>query len=231
MSEEYSLKNSLEALLEDIGMPGEVADAVLAGRGGCSAARTWADSKVLVGDGGKAGSSMPGLQVLREQLTASVENRTSGVWRRFPEDVFIATMGCFSRFVREHFDSYGYYGFDRDFWTTRQVNAKLFRIGELEYEIVNGDEIADGDEACISLHIPSDAVMKPDALNESLDRAKAFFAEFFPGKENCAVCCESWLLAPKLKSLLPDDSNINGVYEAALFAVKSVVLGNVILIV
>ena len=133
---------------------------------------------------------------------ACVENRERGVWRRFPEDICMATVGCFSRFVREHFVSYGYYGFDRDFWTTRQVNAKLFRIGELEYEIV------DGDAENISLHIPSDAVMKPAALNESLDRAKEFFAAYFPGTENCSIRCESWLLSPKLKSLLPEYSNI-----------------------
>ncbi len=106
-------------------MPGEVADAVLAG---CGDARAGSHERPSDGIRGGAEVSLPGLKVLREHLVVSVENRASGVWRRFPEDVFIATMGCFSRFVREHFDSYGYYGFDRDFWTTRQVNAKLFRI-------------------------------------------------------------------------------------------------------
>ena len=111
-------------------------------------------------------------------------------------------MGCFSRFVLEHFVSYGYYGFDRDFWTTRQAGALLFRIGELEYEILEGDD------KNISLHIPSDADMKPEPLNRSLDLAKAFFQEYFPGKENSSIHCESWLLSPKLKSLLKEDSNI-----------------------
>ena len=187
MNKEYSLNNSLKKLLKDISMPPEVADAILLC---CEGADRNADT------------SMPGLKVLKEHLTASVENRENGVWQRFPEDIYIATMGCFSRFVREHFVSYGYYGFDRDFWTTRQVNAKLFRIGELEYEII------DGDKCEISLHIPSDAVMKPAALNTSLDMAGAFFAEYFPGKENCLVRCESWLLSPKLKSLLKENSNI-----------------------
>ncbi|WP_051201123.1 acyltransferase domain-containing protein [Butyrivibrio sp. XPD2002] len=168
-------------------MPGEVTDAVLlcfenAGDDNTSA-------------------SIPGLEILTDHLVNSVENRLNGSWQRFPEDIFIATIGCFSRFVHEHFVSYGYYGFDRDFWTTRQVNAKLFRIGELEYEIIDGNEN-------LYLHIPSDAVMKSAPLNMSLDMAKEFFAKYFPEKENSAIRCESWLLAPKLKTLLKEDSNI-----------------------
>ncbi|MCR5343694.1 MAG: acyltransferase domain-containing protein [Butyrivibrio sp.] len=198
MSEKYNLENSLRKLLEDISIPGEVTDAVLACfKEGCTDGMEKADS---VADGSEA-VSIPGLKVLTEHLSGSVKNRESGVWQRFPEDIFVATMGCFSRFVREHFVSYGYYGFDRDFWTTRQVNAKLFRIGELEYEILDDDNT-------LSLHIPSDAVMKSEALNESINRAKEFFAEYFPGKENCHIFCESWLLAPKLRTLLKEDSNI-----------------------
>lgn len=181
------MKDTLKMLLKDISMPDEVTEAILLCReNACD----------------DASASIPGLEILTEHLSASVKSRENGQWQRFPEDIFIATMGCFSRFIREHYVSYGYYGFDRDFWTTRQVGAKLFRIGQLEYEII------DGDDNNIFLHIPSDAVMQSASLNESLDMSKAFFAKFFPGKEGCSIRCESWLLAPKLRSLLNENSNI-----------------------
>ena len=34
---------------------------------------------------------------------------------RFSEEIFVETMKCFTRFVREHLESYGRYGFDRGF--------------------------------------------------------------------------------------------------------------------
>ncbi len=84
----------------------------------------------------------------------------------------------------------------------RQVNGILFRIGELEYEFVEKDS------ENIHLHIPSDVKLKPDLLNDSLEKAKMFLKEYFPGTENRQIFCDSWLLAPELKELLPADSNI-----------------------
>lgn len=40
--------------------------------------------------------------------------------------VFNDTMKCFTRFVEEHKVSYGIYGFDRDFWTGRQLPSSFF---------------------------------------------------------------------------------------------------------
>lgn len=54
--------------------------------------------------------------------------------RDIPDDIFTATMRCFSRFIGEYREMYGRYGFDRDFWTGRQLSLRLFRLGELEYE-------------------------------------------------------------------------------------------------
>ena len=51
------------------------------------------------------------------------------------EQIFIDTMNCFPRFIAEYKESYGTYGFDRDWWTTRQIGMKIFLIGELEYEV------------------------------------------------------------------------------------------------
>lgn len=146
--------------------------------------------------------TLPGIKELTDHLLIALKNRENGPWKDIPDDIFIATMGAFSRFVREHHESYGKYGFDRYFWTTRQANAKLFRIGELEYELV------DDKPGSADIHIPSDASLLPDKLNDSVDKAKTFFSEYFPEKKVERFVLDSWLLSPGLKKLLPESSNI-----------------------
>lgn len=137
------------------------------------------------------------------QLLIAVENRWHGPWSALPQDVFVDTLACFTRFVKEHFASLGFYGFDRGFWTTRQINARLFRLGELEYELLR-----EGEQRSVALHIPSDCRLEPALLNASVEKAKAFFAQYFPKWQDAPMTCESWLLSPALKGLLPPDSRI-----------------------
>lgn len=123
-----------------------------------------------------------------------------GTWELYRQkglslDLFTATMGCFTRFVQEHMESYGRYGFDRDFWTVRQLSAVLFRVGELEYELLDG---------VVSLHIPSDARLEDPLLRKSVDDFRALF----PAYASAPINCRSWLLSPTLKQLLPEDSRI-----------------------
>ena len=112
--------------------------------------------------------------------------------RGISEEIFVETMKCFTRFVCEHHESYGRYGFDRGFWTVRQLSGVLWRIGELEYETV-GDTI--------HLHIPSDAVLEMPRLRRSWEAAR----EMLGDRE---MVCHSWLLSPDLPGLLPEDSRI-----------------------
>jgi len=120
-----------------------------------------------------------------------------------PEQIYTDTMGAFSRFVREHMESYGRYGFNRGFWTPRQVSCKLFRIGQLEYELtaVNGEPV-------VSLHIPTDVDLRPDVLRPSLKAGLTALYRFFPDCAQMPVYCHSWLLSSLLKEMLPEDSNI-----------------------
>ena len=112
--------------------------------------------------------------------------------RDISQGIFTKTMKCFTRFVSEHLESYGRYGFDRDFWTVRQLSALLFRIGELEYELA---------EDTIHLHIPSDAVLTAPRLRASWEAARAMLGD---GE----MVCHSWLLSPDLPGLLDADSRI-----------------------
>ncbi|MBQ8094458.1 MAG: family 20 glycosylhydrolase [Clostridia bacterium] len=138
------------------------------------------------------------------QLMEAVRNRRDGVWTMFPENVWLDTMKCFTRFVQEHRQCYGYDGYDRGFWTPRQVQAKLFRLGELEYEMLPDKE----GNPRIFLHIPSDANLMPDPLNESVRLAREFFASYFPEYADAPMFCETWLLSPKLHELLPETAKI-----------------------
>lgn len=148
-------------------------------------------------------------------LAAMLGCAADATFRRYldadiPQDVFIDTMACFSRFVREHKTSYATYGFDRDFWTYRQLGMRLFRLGTLEFELVEGTDVPagiEGDKA-VNVHIPSDADLGADTCDASLKREERFMARFFPTFCEVPVICESWLLSPALKRLLPQGSRI-----------------------
>ena len=144
-----------------------------------------------------------GAELLAHQLMDAVRSRESGEWHRIPEDIWISTMRCFPRFISEYRRSYGINGFDRGFWTVRQVGCRLFRIGELEYELEGTNE-----DGWISLHIPSDAIFLPEKLNESVRRAREFLHKYYPGRADSRIMCESWLLSPFLKDVLPAASHI-----------------------
>ena len=117
--------------------------------------------------------------------------------------IFTDTMKCFPRFINEHYSMSGVYAFDRDFWTPRQLGMQLFRIGALEYELyyVDGKKV-------ISMHIPSDADICEENCTRSLCQAHAFMERFFVDYQSVDYVCDSWLLSPVLKQLLPETSNI-----------------------
>ena len=151
-----------------------------------------------------------GADVLIRQLTEAAESRRCGPWQHIPEDIWLDTMKCYPRFIAEHRRSYGTDGFDRGGWTVRQAGARLFRIGELEYELQEEAGGADQPSVrrCISLHIPSDAKLQPELLNESVRRARDFLETFFPDWTGLPFRCESWLLSPRLKEWLPEGARI-----------------------
>ena len=153
--------------------------------------------------GKDSSDSGDGVEELADQLLTALHNREDGPWKDLPEEIWLDTMKCFPRFVKEHHRSCGYYGFDRSFWTTRQINARLFRIGQLEYELKE-----EAGKKIISLHIPSDTRMEMALLDESLAQARQFLGMYFPDWAQAPMECESWLLSPVLGSLLPEGSHI-----------------------
>ena len=132
-----------------------------------------------------------------------------------PAEVFLSTMDCFRRFLEETHARTGQWAFDRGFWTWRQTGGLLFRLGTLEFEyrrIRSGPRPAglEAEAPVLSVHIPSDAVLGREELDESYSIVRQFFSQekLCPWGKPKAVVCGSWLLAPALNGLLPEDSGI-----------------------
>ena len=200
VNDQMLLQDSLERLLWQIDMPAPFAQQV----------REISFCRLKDYCGDIAPDPSCGAKELNDQLLQALKNRDyGGVWYGKPESVWLDTMKCFSRFVREHQKQYGTYGFDRGFWTTRQIEAKLFRIGEMEYERVEEDG-----KKILALHIPSDAALEGDRLNASVRDARTFMAEFYPEWADAPMRLESWLLSEEMKPLLPLDGRLCRFREA-----------------
>ena len=149
------------------------------------------------------GDDPRGIRILTLHLTAALNSRELYVQKGISDYIFIDTMKCFSRFIREHFGQHDHYGFDRSYWTWRQLSLLLFRLGTLEFEI----KILEGTNV-LSVHIPSDAIMTRERLDASYKWAKEFFAQYFSDFHYEKLYCGTWLLSPVLKELLPEGSKI-----------------------
>lgn len=149
------------------------------------------------------GEDERGIKILAVMLKCAMKTWDKFMAIGMEESILVETMKCFKRFMDEHMASYGSYAFDRDFWTARQASGNLFRIGELEYELID-----EGVKKTIGVHIPSDVRLKKEIMADSYKKAKACMKQFFPEFDGADMECESWLLSPSLKEVLSPESNI-----------------------
>lgn len=165
-----------------------------------------------------AGTDPNGMRLLALYLSAACVTREKYREAGVSDHVFIDTMGCFSRFLRDEIARNGAYGFSRGFWAWRQLSLRLFRLGTLEFEYYLAKEneplppgIAPG-MPMLSVHIPSDARLKDGDLRDSYRQAGEFFAgigaRFCPQGAPQAMFCHTWLLSRALRGLLPAQSGI-----------------------
>lgn len=99
------------------------------------------------------------------------------------------------------------------YWLSDHLNANLFRLGRLQFckNVAAHDLPALGvvkGEPVVDMHIPAVGPLTPSAVEDSLLRAKAFYAEHFPDYGFRFFTCSSWLLDPEFKRYLPENSNI-----------------------
>ena len=140
-----------------------------------------------------------GLFMLYLHLKAACLSFEKYAEKGISNEIFTATMKCFSRFVNEHKTSFNKIGFDRAFWTYRQLSLQLFRIGQLEYEIISQDESA--------VHIPSDADISLDKCRTSFEEYCKFLGTHFKMQPS-RFSLDSWLISPALDTLLEPSSKI-----------------------
>ena len=162
-----------------------------------TAAKAYRDLKTVLRD------DVGGFKMLLCQLECAGRCHALYHAKGIPERIFVDTMKCFRRFLRECENRTGEIHFDRGWWTYRQISMCLFRIGELEYELCQTET-----EKTVSVHIPSDAVFRAENVDESLRQAERFIERYYPDYRQAKRVCSSWLLSPALGKLLPTQSNI-----------------------
>lgn len=147
------------------------------------------------------GSDEDGIKILTCQLKCACDTYVKYEELGIPKEIFIATMKFFPRFLQDHMDRHGSYRYVWAWWAVRQISMVEYRIGELEYEmrIEKGRRIID-------IHIPADADMAINKLRDSYLDALNFFKKFYPDFKEADMVCTSWLFAPSLKHVLPDNS-------------------------
>lgn len=98
-------------------------------------------------------------------------------------------------------------------WFARFFDFSLYALGRLEFCLIpcpvdyekDGLKIGKG-QPCIDVHIPSKGKLKREDLTAAYAEAAEFFA---PRLEGPAVFhCESWLLNPDHRKMLPENSGI-----------------------
>ncbi|SFF18244.1 hypothetical protein SAMN05216251_109150 [Actinacidiphila alni] len=137
-----------------------------------------------------------------------------------PPDVSRRTLADVGRQFAVHRRRHGVPGLANSSWLLRHFRGVLFQLGRLQYERTRlggttGEAVAaaglpygPGDPA-LAVHIPDfHGPLTPDACDDSLARARAFFARHFPAEPPAVATCHSWLLDRQLADRLPADSNI-----------------------
>lgn len=149
------------------------------------------------------GEDPDGSKILTVMLLCAAKSHDYYAEKGISEQIFSDTMRFCTRFIQNHFDVFGEYAFRWAWWFPRELSLQEFRIGALEYEMLETET-----ERLVHIHIPADADLHMSSVLQSLTAAKSFLREYFPAFADAKMVCDSWLLSPTLSSLLPERSNI-----------------------
>lgn len=98
-------------------------------------------------------------------------------------------------------------------WLRYHLSMKLFKLGRLQFAPGGAEMdvpelgISKGDPM-MEIHVPAVGPLEPALVQNSIERAKAFFARYYPDYRYRYFTCHSWLLDTSLKQLLGETSNI-----------------------
>ncbi|QFR63290.1 hypothetical protein LH991_04510 [Schleiferilactobacillus harbinensis] len=136
-----------------------------------------------------------GFNVLWQSLNLALQAADIYRQRSIADEIYAATMGFFSRTVKEGRLEQGMYCFPTRTWGIRQLQLREFRLGTLEFEKTP--------TGVIEIHIPSDADLDQSQRLAAYAQARQFWGPAYTDYE-----CFSWLLSPVLKQILPAKSHI-----------------------
>ncbi len=130
--------------------------------------------------------------------------------RGYADQIFDQTFYDITIWCEECRRKHGVYGLEELWWLGQSVKLKLFRLGRLQFEPILLEHDMEGRERTVkagtkvlNVHIPSGEPLRMEACKDSFEKAEDFF-----GEEYQVYVCDSWLLSPHLKEILPDTSNI-----------------------
>ena len=130
--------------------------------------------------------------------------------RGIPAEVSTATLADLGQQVWVHRLTYGQFGLHTQGWLTRAWCGALYWLGRLQFELRLLEEGSgrgqEGPEWVLSTHIPRTGPLTPSSVDAALAAATTFFASYFPDYPTRDFFCESWLLDPQLRTLLPDSN-------------------------
>lgn len=152
---------------------------------------------------GVLGEDADGMRQLCVLLHEALKTWDQYAQRGISKEIFAETMKFVPRFLNSEYAQTGTWRFRWSWWFWRQLSMAEYRVGCMEYELVE-----ENGERFVSLHIPSDADMSAEAIDESFADFRAFLRRYEPEWTDVPWKCDSWLLSPALPHLLPEDSRI-----------------------
>lgn len=145
------------------------------------------------------GDDPRGMKILAIYLHCIADTYERYMEKGIPEEIFYGTMGFIPRFLNSHKQAWGEYAFTWAWWMPRQISMNEFRVGEYEYEFFDDNGVKK-----MWIHIPADA----NIAKSNISAVYPFLKKYYPEYADAQIVCDSWLLSPALKELLPEGSNI-----------------------
>lgn len=133
-----------------------------------------------------------------------------------PEELYEKIQWDVYRKLMECHEVHGVWGTVCATWNARAFQLTRFQLGRLQFEPIyayapyeaDGFKVNVGD-VVINIHIPSGIPLTREACKDSLKQAYEWFAPLF-GDGPVVLFCNSWLLSPEHREILPPESNIIG---------------------
>jgi len=146
-------------------------------------------------------------------LAALADVRRFHAKRGIPDDVSWATLSDLGRNLARDRLLFGDGGLRTTGWLALHFRGSIYELGRLQFNRMTiyarhvADAFREGDPA-LGIHIPESGPLTPEACEDSLARARPFFARHFPETPTRLGICISWLLDPQLAEYLAPESNI-----------------------